>query len=53
MTEPRKISKAEQDLRRKFNRLKRARNKIETEMWQTRGKIYDFMYRKEPKEDEQ
>ncbi len=52
MTEPRKITKVEQDLRRKFNRLKRTRNKIETKMWQTRIKIYDLMYHKKSEEDE-
>lgn len=47
-----KITKPEQDLRRKFNRLKRTRRKIEKEMWDTMYAIHGLMYRREPTEDE-
>ncbi len=50
MSAPRKINRDEQALRRKFNRLGRAHNKAEKEMWQTWWKIRDLMYRKEPEE---
>ncbi|KKN79990.1 hypothetical protein LCGC14_0334980 [marine sediment metagenome] len=53
MSEPRKISRDEQTLRRKVNRLKRTKRKLKTEIWQTWMKIYDHMYPKKPEEDEQ
>ncbi len=53
MSEPRKISRDEQDLRKKLNRLKRAKKKIETEIWQTHWKIRGLMYRRKPEEDGQ
>ena len=52
MSAPRKISRDEQALRRRFNQLKRAHKKAEKEMWQTWWKICDLMYRKDPAEGE-
>lgn len=46
-----KITKPEQDLRQKFNQLRRARRKIEKEMWKTLYAIHGLMYRRESTDD--